>query len=68
MREGEEEGETVKLEYESCRSCRHFMEIVGLGKPHPLRCIRKDSAWRLLHNAPRRVTAKLARKVREAVA
>ena len=33
------------------------------------RCgISPDSAFRLVHNAPRRVTAKVARKVREAVA
>ena len=33
------------------------------------RCgISCDSAFRLVHNAPRRVTAKVARKVREAVA
>ena len=28
------------MNVESCKNCKHFVEIVGLGKPHPLRCIR----------------------------
>lgn len=30
-----------KQQVESCKTCKHFRELVGLGKPHPLRCIKK---------------------------
>ena len=28
----------VRGKKESCKNCRWFVEIIGLGRPHPLRC------------------------------
>jgi len=33
----------MRQEFESCKSCRWFVEIVGLGRPHPLRCRRQHA-------------------------
>jgi len=39
----------VRGKKESCKSCRWFVEIIGLGRPHPLRCRRRNARRELDH-------------------
>lgn len=38
-----------KVETEGCKTCRYFVEIIGLGKPHPLRCRYRNAKRQLDH-------------------
>ena len=39
----------MKQETEGCKNCRWFVEIIGLDRPHPLRCRRRNAMRELNH-------------------